>query len=330
LLVLVGSGALPGAAIEWQATMGSQMARVDQVDALKAGAIIAVLVGHALFLEPPSWSVLHVLQAVPMFIVLMGFVGQWGTVGRRLLRLVPAFAILWLASLVVNMVFRHNEVGWIALTGYMPVTGPGNYFVPIAVWIAILLPFFRYLAKKSIYLLLFVTAAVNLAFELAAPHIGVFSTHPYLYSAAFPRYLLCVGFGFWLATKPRRRWVVVLGLASLVYLLGSLLWSWQPPFRLDWGDENLLAAGYPTLLVAVGLWCLPGRIPRAVSVLGQASYHIFLVQILVFVAIDSLSAVWRLALGVIGSTLLGLVWYALEQVVAKRLFAKWGPRAAQL
>jgi peptidoglycan/LPS O-acetylase OafA/YrhL len=294
--------------------------RVGQVDALKAAAIVAVLVGHALFLEPPSWSTLHVLQAVPMFMVLMGYVGWQGTVGRRLLRLIPAFAVLWLVSFAADLIFRDNPVGWrISLTGYLPLTGPGNYFVPIAVWVALLLPLWRFLARKSIYLLLAVTAAVDLGFELAAPNVGVFTTHPFLYSAAFPRYLLCVGLGFWLATRPRRRWVLLVGLASITYLLGSLLLSWQPAFRLDWGNENLLADGYPTLLVALGLWYLPRAIPRVVSVLGRASYHIFLAQILIFVALHPLPAGWRLIVGVVGCTAVGLAWFGLEQLVRRRL-----------
>jgi peptidoglycan/LPS O-acetylase OafA/YrhL len=293
-----------------------QAARVNQVDAMKALAILFVLIDHSLNEQIlySAWAPLHDWQAVPVFMVLIGFAGQWGTVYRRVVRVLVPFAILWLASLVVALIIGQQPVGWMSLVGYLPVTGPGNFFVPIVLCLSLLLPVFRWLAGRSMLLLVVALGLADLAFELAAPHIPLFAEgHPYLYSAAFPRYLLAVGLGFWLVTRPRLRWVVSLGLASLAYIVGSRLTGWRPPFLPDWGTDNLLASGYPAMLVAVGLRYLPAKIPAAVSLIGRATYHIFLAQILFFAEIRYFAMGWRLVMGLTIPFVIGILWFVLER-----------------
>ena len=296
--------------------------RVNQVDTLKALAIFLVLVDHSLSdrVVNSVWGILHVSQSVPIFMVLIGYAGQWGGVRRRLVRLLVPFVILWLASFALALVHGVQPVGWITLSGYLPFSGPGNFFVPLVLCICLLLPLFRRLAKKSMLLLVLVAGAADLAFELAAPHIPPLSgDYPFLYSEAFPRYLLLVSFGFWLATKPRLRWVIPLGLASLVYLVVSRLVGWNPPFLPNWGQDNLLGAGYALLLVALGLRYLPARIPAFVSSIGRSTYHIFLFQIFLFAVIDVFPMSWRWVIGLPVPLFVGVLWARLEAPLLKRL-----------
>jgi fucose 4-O-acetylase-like acetyltransferase len=289
--------------------------RVGQVDAIKAIAIFLVLVDHSLSdqIVYSTWGMLHIAQAVPVFMVLIGYAGQWGTVHRRLVRLLVPFVILWLASLALALAHGEQPVGWMTLVGYLPYPGPGNFFIPIVFCICLLLPVLRWLAGRSSLLLLLVTGAVDLGFELAAPHIRLFTEgHPFYYSEAFPRYLLAVGFGFWLAKNPRLRWVVPLGLASLAYLVTSRLAGWQPPFLPDWGADDLLGVGYSTLLVALGLRFLPAKPPLVVSAIGQATYHIFLFQILLFSIIRDVPMSWRWTMGLTIPLIAGVLWLRLE------------------
>jgi hypothetical protein len=70
------------------------------------------------------------------------------------------------------------------------------------------------------------------------------------------------------------------------YLIAMALQRHMPFMVEPWQSQAFFASAYPAVLVALGLRL---RYPKLLGVLGRASFHIFLFQILWFGHIDSLT-----------------------------------------
>jgi peptidoglycan/LPS O-acetylase OafA/YrhL len=290
-------------------------ARLGQIDLLKGLAIIAVLFLHGLPVAAltDGATVFYIGQAVPVLVVLMGVnatASMWrnGHNGLRHLysrhyglsridRLyVPFLFVLALSSLTALAKGTLTPGGIVSglLGGTLPYSGPGNYFVTFAFEFAVALPAFYWAYRRAPTRTVVAGFAVAAAFELAAPHIGVFDTNPFVYSAALPRFIPFFALGAVLADymlhgQVLPRWWWIAGLISTVYLLVVHMDANAFPLADNdwrrWG-QTFASAFYPALLVVLGLHWLPRRPAhmtwRLVTQLGVASYEIFLLQILWF------------------------------------------------
>lgn len=282
--------------------------RLAQIDILKGLAILGVLILHS---SDTSWlhaslADLHVWQSVPVFAVLLGLNGalsmaktHGGYWKRRAWRVLPPFFAAFVVSGVLALVMRaldpafHINVGGLTLLGQMPSGGPGNYYITVIFEFTVLLPIvwaaFRRFPRATVAAMF----AADIAFELAAPHLGIIAAHPYLYSSCVLRYLGAIALGMWITegvTAKRVWWVLALLPVSLAYLLAADVAGWHVPLLLpDWQPQNAIAFPYAAALVILGLRLLPASERSAparwLATLGRASYHIFLVQILLFASI---------------------------------------------
>ena len=75
---------------------------------------------------------------------------------------------------------------------------------------------------------------------------------------------------------------------SIVYIVGVSVFSWKfPYFQSSWQPQTVLSFFYPLILCAIGIRYLPpipNRIWNGISLIGKASYHIFLIPIIFFVS----------------------------------------------
>lgn len=254
----------------------------ESVDALKGIAIIFVMLLHALPRQAllDSYALLHIWQAVPILLVLLGYTGVLTRVRplshyyrRRALRLLVPLVAVWVVALVIALV--RSDLAWspLLLAGKLPATGPGNYFITLVLQFALILPLLRWLLARGAFAFIATCFAVNLAYELAVWH---FDWDGYLYSSSILRVLFTVGLGMLIASDRRVEYLFPF---SLVYLI-AMLQQWRLPFFIDhWQTQALFAAGYAATLVSLGLRL---RYPALSGVVGRASYHVFLVQILWF------------------------------------------------
>jgi peptidoglycan/LPS O-acetylase OafA/YrhL len=282
-----------------------------QVDVMKGLAILAVIVLHsvpkaALY---KTFAVFHIWQAVPVFCILMGFTaglsmrrraaaGGWeaGAYLRgRLRRLGLPFGAAFLASLVLlvtGATRRGPYFGGLTALGYLPTPGPGNYFITLVFQFAALFPLLGRLYAARPGWTVAGCFGLDLAFQLAAPHVAAFEAVPYLYSGSVFRYLGAIGLGLWLSDGPhpaarRNRFLWVGCVMSTAYLAAFATSGYLVPWFLpNWKAQNLLAVFYPAVLVMLGMRLLPSepgnRIARLLAQAGRASYHVFLFQILFF------------------------------------------------
>jgi O-antigen/teichoic acid export membrane protein/peptidoglycan/LPS O-acetylase OafA/YrhL len=306
--------------------------RLDQVDLMKALAVLGVLVQHGLTpgTRRDMLSSLHADQAVPVFVVLTGLllsrrVPGRAYLGRRLARLLVPFAVIWVAALVAGVLAGSVYLGAQTPLGALPVTGPGNYYVPVALQLALLVPFVTWAYRRAPRATLVACLAADAAFELAWANVGAIertlgSASEFVYDASALRYLFALALGIWLAdgTPPGRHrsrllWLgVAVAVAYLVLeqALGAGFPLFEPGFERR---TNFIVACFPALLVALGLRWLPAAAPRALAPaaqIGRASYHVFLVQIVWFGLLPAQSAP-RFVAGLAASIALGLVFHRL-------------------
>jgi peptidoglycan/LPS O-acetylase OafA/YrhL len=329
--------------------------RLAQIDLLKGAAVLSVIALHGLTTRGlhDAWAPLHVGQAVPVFLVLMGinaassfrdrrdsslrelFSGSY--FAGRFDRLFVPFAVVWLASLAIGAARGGLHFGPLIAVGVTPLTGPGNYFVTIAFEFVLVFPILFWAFQRAPRATVIACFAIDAGFELLAPSLFE-GAYPYGYDASILRYLGQIAIGLWIASHPRpadraNRWIVVLAPASIAYIVVQQLepsaFSW---LRNDFGaTTNFLAAFYAGALVLAGLRFLPRRAVHAptaaVAALGRASWHVFLVQMIWFAVVHD-RGLDVLPLHLLGSCAIG---YALFHVMShSRLAAPIGaiPRRA--
>lgn len=317
-------------------------------DVLKGLAILAVLVIHAL---PPhvriaSYAALHYWQAVPIFFIVFGFNASRSFIRRppeslraaysrtylvgRLQRLGIPIVATAIASLALGAALHRLSFGPLTLLGVLPMSGPGNYFITLIVLFTLAAPTLLWIVSARPLLALAGAAAVELAFELVAPHIGFSRSEGgagYLYTACPLRYLTPVVAGMVLARRPglleRSGWSWLAALAGGAYLVAFTRGA-HTPFLPQSGPANVITAGWAVALVVVALRLLPNRPLGPVALLGRASFHIFLVQILFF-AISPDWSIRNLALALLVCSPVGAAFFKLE---ARIYSTQPGPEAS--
>ncbi len=281
-----------------------------QIDILKALAIISVIILHILpsnIVKNPIF-IFTIGQAVPIFFVLMAtnaFMSfkrrRYGSLlhstylKTRFKRVIYPLIIIWiLAIILVILLNKEMYIGIFTLIGYLPLTGPGNYFISIIIQFVIIFPILYRLYNYNPKFLLIMSLILNFAFEITASKISIFNGS-YLYSACILRYIFLITLGMWLVDKYEHgnlksfvsEKIIILGLIlSITYIMGVSVFSWNfMYFQKAWQPQTVLSFFYPLILCAIGIKYLPS-IPNIfwniLGVIGKASYHIFLVQILFF------------------------------------------------
>ena len=319
-------------------------ARIRQIDVLKGLAILGVMAQHAFTSGGLSatWDTLHVGQAVPIFFIIMGLNAARSMdrqqtlplrrlysqryLRRRFQRLIVPLIIIWVLAVPIAIAAGNFHLGPLVLLGAYPMSSaPGNYFVTLTVEFALLFPALFYCFVRAPLLMTVVVVVVDVAFELVAPHIHALTpagvAGGYLYEAAIFKYGVAIVAGMWLWRRPpgRRslRMLAPLACASLLYLIilhqsrGDFSWLMSSFSR----STNFLSVFYALWLTCLGMLVISPRsqpgASRLMERLGQASYHIFLVQIIWFGVVGDRSLVAGVA-GMVISALLGLVYFSVQ------------------
>jgi len=305
--------------------------RVLQIDLLKGLAILSVLFHHTVLISSTpklilaNWSF---GQAVPVFICIMGL-----TMGmsfnrrgastlrelfsksyfvRRFDRIVYPVLLLILLEVVYGAIFfavRGSSPLIITpqiLLGWLPITGPGNYFVSIAIQFIFIFPLIYYGYRRAPRFTLITCFGVNLAFVLLSsaasePVNAFFRSYFYI-----PRYIALIALGLWIAdetiggetssfSKRDRLILAGGGIGVLFLLVDSVKLSLGPINALQvaiyhsplFGIAQLVSLQfYVAMLVLLGIKYLPrtetNPLVRALARMGRLSYHIFLMQIVYF------------------------------------------------
>lgn len=219
----------------------------------------------------------------------------------RIKRFIIPFILLFAVSLMIGLIRHNYYIGPLTLIGYLPVTGPGNYFASMLLQFILIAPLIYYLYKKSPAFMLIVVMGIDLSFQLIAPHVQIFYSTPILYHYCILRYVSAIGLGFYISGQfiqnnkvdilDRKNWFLWALVPIAILYLSMVSLNNNQPFSLfmsNFGYQNIISFSWPLLLVilvlnikldkyAMSKWFIP------ISTIGKASYHIFLVQMIYYV-----------------------------------------------
>lgn len=327
-------------------TGAGSASRLGQIDILKGLAAIAVVATHSYTAEQlvKGWTVFHIWQAVPVFIVVLGLTsslsfgrrasdsasGLPAYVRRRAVRILGPFTLAWILAAFIGRHAGRMNVGLETLALRLPYGGPGNYFVPVVIVLLLIAPFFYAWYRRAPTATVVGAFALDLLFEIWAGSMLLFSQHPYVYSIVFARYLAAFALGFFIADgriTDGKKWLVlgVGAVASVSYLAFGNVGLVDTPFVEAWRTQNVLAVFYPALLVMIGLQLLPrepsGWLAVALASVGKASYHIFLMQMLFFVLVGQGKS-GLLIVSIVFCVFSGIGFLATEEAIVTRTGVK--------
>ncbi|MHB0976365.1 MAG: acyltransferase family protein [Candidatus Aquicultorales bacterium] len=280
--------------------------RLSQIDLLKALAILSVIAQHAIphRVFAGALGPFHLWQAVPVFLVVMGFNAHRSFVRRgyggplrmdwaaylanRFSRIGIPFFVLFSVGLLIGFYRGGVSIGWMTLAGELPVSMPGNYFLTLLLQFILVFPFVfgAYDRRPAGTLLAAVTAA--LAFELAAPRIAFLVSNPFFYRASILRYFPALVLGMWISGHPNigsrsNRFISAGAVVGAAYLLAvSILGYRFPLFFPDPNAPGVASVFYAGFLVLAGIRWLPDGPVPVLEKVGRLSYHIFLGQMVFF------------------------------------------------
>jgi peptidoglycan/LPS O-acetylase OafA/YrhL len=281
-----------------------EMLRDLRIDYLKALAILSVIFLHSFqtVYENSILGPFHILQAVPVFLLLTGlnlvnsferknitnlsYFYTWGQVSKRLKRLLIPFTVVWLFQLCILIIMSDLKLTFkeTLLTYIYGGWGPGSYFISLILKIVFALPLLYVLAKRNPKLMLASSFVINALFELYA-YYTLMPNEIYRFIAF--RYLFIVGLGVYMALRPRwNKWFEIGTVVSFVYIAAVHYYGFKPPVQPNWSSQNVLAYFWPYALVILGLARLKNTansmLSKVMQTIGKASYHIFLTQMVYF------------------------------------------------
>jgi hypothetical protein len=303
----------PKIIIKGTPTVDKPILHYPQIDFVKTLAITSVILLHSLpaYILLDTYSAFHISQAIPTFIIITGLVWYLSFnkatkhtlkesynrlyFKKKIKRFIIPFLIIYLIDLVyllaVNFTITTQGIIRI-LTFQLPTGAPGSFYTSLIIQIILISPIIFYCYQKKPNLTLVGLFAIDLSFELIAPVL------PYwVYYISSLRYLAAFAIGIFLSKifiKNTTRFyrtrsflvICILGIASSIYML-LFMRQLTPLFRAEWETQNLLSFFYPSLLVTIILLVYPffakfPNIQDRLNIIGKASYHIFLIQLIYF------------------------------------------------
>ena len=319
--------------------------RIDFLDYLKAICVILVVVTHYDWQSKHSYIfTMFINMAVPVFMIISGYNFAMsnkrktdGTMKQmysprviipKLERfLIPFFAIC-LVEIVLLMI-EQKEINPFRIF-FMGAYGPGSYYVPLMIQLLIIFPIIYKLVKKSAKWGIILTGCANLLYEIA---VVAFDMEKYYYRLCIGRYLLLIAFGCYLYLHPERRLkkremaaMLMIGMGYIVLVLEHDMDTTLFDF---WKPTAMPIAFYifpvVVILFRVFYHChIKGYIGKLLSMIGKASYHIFLVQMVYYhfeLGGYIMNKAWYVAVpyNLVITLTIGLLFYELDKTYSSRV-----------
>ncbi len=327
--------------------------RYRSLDFLKGVCVLFVVITHYAWSEEERLDLLFpffIDMAVPLFMILSGYVSARslqkrhathledgfaaGLVATRLVRFVLPFLPLFILEEI--LLFAESgtaaDVGQIArelLTGGI---GPGGYYVPLMVQFVFVFPLVFYVVERFGLYGVLLCGAGNLAFEILK---SAYAMNVETYRLLIFRYILLIAFGCYMASRHRKRHLA-LSLAAfaagVVYIVVFRYLGYTPLITDMWTGTSMWAVLYVIPLSAPLLECKYLKNPVD-ELLGKASYDIFLVQMVYYCTVaDALyarieSRALECLLGVVICLGVGLLYHYVE-IPATTVVGRWVGRLA--
>lgn len=329
--------------------------RIVIFDYLKALAILLVIVNHYVHLSWEAFgnNILFPLifkMPVPIFMIVTGCMNMMSYgkkynrlsqmymprhVISRFLRFWIPFFFEFIVEVILTVILKNKTFTPLSLVTSFLVGGPGlngSYYVPVLIQFAIIFPIVYLLIKKYNTKGLIVCMVINFIYEA----ICTFSNIPSdVYRLLMPRYLTYVALGAWFYNNEykvsKKLCAAMFGVGALFFIVRFC--GYRPVIFKKWTDTCMLAAFYIFPIVALiimkykNINTVSNKIGKIVQIVGNASYHIFLIQMLYYNVfytyierMVNIPAV-NIPLNILVCVTFGVGFYYIEKGVSKRLLS---------
>lgn len=322
------------------------------IDVLKGFCMLMVVATHYAFSVEETKKLLFpfwVDMAVPIFMIISGFVYfksferrginsleeayRPQSVVPKMMRYTCPFVLIFVFQLVLDAVMGIRYEGLVILKMlFTGAHGPGSYYYPVMMQFIFLYPIIFLLVKRNPFKGLLLCGAVNLSYEVLKWAYGLNET---AYRLLVFRYILVIAYGCYLATaeyKPKKWLSVASFVVGLAFILATGYGGYQPVTLAFWTSTCFVAVLYVMPLAMLMITkCHFGFAP--LELLGKASYHIFLVQMVYYtvapclydrIASRPLQFLASMAICLVG----GVAFYYLESPLSNRMIGAAKKRLA--
>ena len=281
--------------------------RYNSIDFVKGFCIIFNIIAHCGWSESEKLQLLFPFwldMAVPIFMIISGFVYSKSlikhkndTVGKaysfnaisdKIIRFTVPFAIIFLVEQIIFLLHHHDlnilNLGWTFLSGGI---GPGSYYTPIMMQFIFWFPVIFFIIRKYDYKGFALCFIINFAYEVLqhAYHMNLDC-----YRLLIFRYTMLIAFGCYMAIgkKAINKWLSLIGMiVGIIYIIVFKYMGVTPLFTVYWTGTSFWAGLF---IIPIAYLLIRSRIHFApLELLGKASYNIFLVQMVYFVFLDTVS-----------------------------------------
>lgn len=325
----------------------SGTSRIEFLDYLKAICVLMVIITHYNWTDKTSpFFTLLINMAVPVFMIISGYnfamsnskkadgklekMYRWNVIKPKLVRfLVPFFTICLIEIGLLMINEKKVHPGRIFLLG---AYGPGSYYVPIMLQLLVIFPIIYVLVDRNAKLGITLAGIANLLFEIA---VKIFEIDKYYYRLSIGRYLLLIALGCYLYLHPEQRvkryqmWTMFL--AGLAYIIAVFGFDKEIGLFEYWKTTAMPVAFYifPIVIQLFRRFYhsrIPGNLGNLLTWIGQASYHIFLIQMVYYhfeLGGRMMGAAWYIAVpfNILVTVPAGLAFYELDNRFIQKMKA---------
>lgn len=319
--------------------------RIDFLDYLKAICVILVVITHYDWESKESYIfTMFINMAVPVFMIISGYNFAMSNrkktdgsmhqmysprvIGPKLERFLVPFTGICLVEILL-LAIEDKDINPFRIF-FLGAYGPGSYYVPLMVQLLVIFPIIFKLVEKSAKWGIILTGCVNLIYEIA---VVIFEMDKYYYRLCIGRYLLLIAFGCYLYLHPERRLkkheiiaMLLIGLSYIVFILGRDVDTTLFDF---WKPTAMPIAFYifpiVVLLFRAFYHChIAGFVGNMLSMIGKASYHIFLIQMVYYhfeLGGRIMEKAWYVAVpyNLVITLGIGLLFYEMDSAFARRM-----------
>lgn len=287
--------------------------RIYVLDYIKAVAMISVIINHCNFTAQMEKDLLYpffIGLAVPFFIVLSGFtfslsfqkreelgIGHWykpDTILPKLSRFVVPYVFIFALELIYKLSFDNMTFNLylVTRTFFFGGYGAGSYYIPIIIQMLFIFPFCYWIVRKLGFKGVILLGIIQLLYQIGVYWIDLEDIY---YKRIFLRFLVFLAGGIYIylhrediLKSPRNKVLLLLSFAAgIIYIYVVNYQGHVPDIFAAWRRTAMPTILYVfPLLAFVISSCLykkiPGRFGGLLSLIGQASYHILLVQMFWF------------------------------------------------
>lgn len=310
------------------------------VDVLKGICIIFVIISHL------PWSNEQRLQylfpfwidmAVPVFMIISGYVYALSYKRNGINQMGEAY----LLKNVISKMMRYTipfviayaiEIFWIVfidrfsfpLDGALTLgqaflvggLGPGSYYYPLMMQFIFVYPLIYFAIKKYQANGVVILGCFNALFELLK---WAYLMNEETYRLLLFRYLLLIAVGCYIASdnfKMVNKASIIVTIIGVFYIYCYSYLQYTFPIITYWTGTSFIACFYIIPLSMFGIDKLKNIRFKPVEIIGKASYHIFLVQMvwyyLAHERIASWNIYWALVINLVICIGVGITFYLIE------------------